>query len=94
LWHDARRYRITGSKCGRILTQKKKTVALLQFVLYSKPFEITPKPIEWGRRNENLAREAYVEYMKVHGHPRIQAEVCGLFVHTVKDGLQHLQIHR
>ena len=63
LWHDARRYRITGSKCGRILTQKKKTVALLQFVLYPMPFKTIPKPIAWGRRNENLSREAYVEYM-------------------------------
>ena len=87
LWHDARRCRITGSKCGRILTQKKKTVALLQFVLYPKPFETIPKPIAWEIRNENLAREAYVEYMKALGHPRIQAEVCGLFVHPVKGWL-------
>ena len=41
LRHDARRYRITGSKCERILTQKKRTVALLHFVLYPKPFETT-----------------------------------------------------
>ena len=44
LWHDARRYQITGSKSGRILTQKKRTVALLQFVLYPKPFNTIPKP--------------------------------------------------
>ena len=87
LWYDARRYRITGSKCGRILTQKKRTVALLHFALYPKPFETTPKPIEWGRRNENLAREVYIAHMKAHGHPRIQAEVCGLFVHPVKGWL-------
>ena len=87
LWHDARRNRITGSKCGRILTQKKRTVALLYFVLYPKPFQTTPKPIEWGRRKESLAREAYVEYMKVHGHLKIQAEVCGLFVHPIKGWL-------
>jgi len=54
------------------LNQKKRTVPLLQFVLYPKPFEATPKPIEWGRRSEPLAREAYVKYMKAHGHPRIE----------------------
>jgi len=72
LWYDARKFRITGSKCGRILNQKKRTVSLLQFALYPKPFEATPKPIEWGRRSEPLAREAYVKYMKAHGHPRMR----------------------
>ena len=72
---------------GYILTQKKRTVALRNFVLYPKPLQTTPNPIEWGRRKENLAREAYVEYMKVHGHPTIQAEVCGLFVHPIKGWL-------
>ena len=87
LWHDARRYRITGSKCGRILIQKMRTIALLHFVLYPKPFEITPRPIEWGRRNENIAKEAYVAHMKTNGHPRIQIQACGLLVHPIKGWL-------
>jgi len=29
--------------------------------LWYEPFEATPKLIEWGRRNEPLAREAYVK---------------------------------
>ena len=36
-WYEARRIRITGSKCGRIISQKEKTVALLHFCLYPKP---------------------------------------------------------
>ena len=65
MWHDARRFWITGSKCGRI----------------------TPRPVEWGRRNENIAKEAYVVHMKSHGHPRIQVQACGLFVYPMKGWL-------
>ena len=84
LWRYARAYRITGSKCGWILLQKDKTEALLQFVLYPKPFNVIPKPMEWGKLNENQARDTYVEYMRSHGHPRITADICGLFVHKEK----------
>ena len=87
LWHEARRYRITGSKCGRILMQKTRTVALLRLCLYPKPFSNTPRQIQWGRNNEPLAREAYVKYMNHHGHPRLSASVCGFFVHPQKGWL-------
>ena len=49
LWHQERRCRITGSKCGRILIQKKRTVALLRFCLYPWPLIYAPKAISWGR---------------------------------------------
>ena len=49
LWHRERRCRITGSKCGRILNQKKRTEALLKFCLYPRPFDVIPKQIVWGR---------------------------------------------
>ena len=33
------------------------TSALLQFVLYQKPMLHIPKAIQWGRDNEDIARE-------------------------------------
>ena len=54
LWYQVRFPRITGSKCGRILTQKSKTKALLVDILYSKPMDPVPLPIKWGRDNEPL----------------------------------------
>ena len=51
-WHEARRYRITGSKCGRILEQHTRTEALLRNCLYPKPMlNPLPKSIAWGRKN-------------------------------------------
>ena len=48
---------------------------------------MTPKPIEWGKLNENRARDTYIGYMRSHGHPRITAKVCGFFVHRDKEWL-------
>lgn len=61
-WFAVRARRITGSKCGKIITQKERTDALLVSLLYAKPMdrEHLPKPIKWGI--ERHAREAYVEY--------------------------------
>ena len=44
-WFKARSKRITGSKCGRILCQKKKSVSPLSGCLYPKPLVPLPKSI-------------------------------------------------
>ena len=86
-WHKARRCRITGSKCGRILIQKQKTVQLLQFCLYPKPMVFMPKAIEWGRRNEQRANEAYIKHMHHYGHIGLQTGSAGFVVHPEKGWL-------
>ena len=47
-WHVARKHRITGSKCGRVIQQKTKTVPLLRFCVYPKHMIHLPKAIVWG----------------------------------------------
>ena len=42
-WHHARRCRITGWKCGRVLIQKTRTVALLRFCLYPLTLQFSTK---------------------------------------------------
>ena len=86
-WFEARRHRITGSKCGRILTQKEKTTALLQFCIYPKPMKVLPKPVAWGRNNEEKARQCYVKYMNSHGHSGLETRKCGFVVHREKGWL-------
>ncbi len=87
LWHKERRFRITGSKCGKILKQKKRTVALLRFCLYPRPFHHTPKAISWGRKNEPVARSAYIQYVKTLGDPKINVSLCGFYIHRDKGWL-------
>lgn len=81
LWHELRYKRITGWKCGRILTQKMKTPALLKAILYPTPFQHIPEPIKWGRENEPAAREAYIHFMRARGYPHLTVRACGFIIH-------------
>ena len=83
-WHVECRRRITGSKCRRIIIQKRKTVPLLQFCLYPKPIIHLPKSILWGKENEANAHEAYVKCMHSNGHPGLIATEAGFIVHFDK----------
>ena len=80
-WHRLRMNRITGSKCGKILNQQKKTVALLRSVLYAPNFTTAPKPIQWGKDNEQVACQAYINYMRDNGHPDLVVQKCGFITH-------------
>ena len=83
-WFEARCFHITGSKCGRILSQKEKTVSLLCFCLYQKPFIHLPKPIAWGKEYELKARRKYVEHMRSNGHIGLTTSDSGFVVHSEK----------
>ena len=87
LWYQMRYPRITGSKCGRILTQKSKTKALLIDVLYSKPLDPIPLPIKWGRDKEPLAQYKYVDFLRSRGHHNLTVHKCGFYVHPHKGWL-------
>lgn len=79
-WYHVRLKRITGSKCGRIICQCKKTVSLLQQCLYPKPLVPLPAPIAWGRHYEAVAIRKYVSYMK----DSVSVEKCGFIIHPDK----------
>ena len=81
-WHRSRMHRITGSRCGKILNQKKKTVPLLQSVLYAPKFIVNPKPIQWGKDNEQVACQMYTSHMRRNGHPDLCVHKCGFIIHS------------
>ena len=83
-WYEARRVRITGSKCGKIIIQKEQTVALLRFCIYPKPMIYLPKPIAWGKDNEWCK---YMEHMKSIGHAGLTTSDSGFVVHMEKSWL-------
>lgn len=41
MWFEARKNRITGSKCGRLLIQKQPRISHLQSCMYPKPFKFS-----------------------------------------------------
>ena len=69
LWQNVRYKRITGSICGRVLCQKKKTDSLLMYCLYHKPLlDPLPAPIMWGRRHESTVIKKYLAIKKSTWH--------------------------
>ena len=79
--------RIESLGCGRIIGQKQKTNALLQFVIYPKPMLHLPKAIQWGRENERKACQAYQKYIEKNGHTGLKITQAGLVVHVTKGWL-------
>lgn len=86
-WYVIRSKRITGSKCGRILNQKKKTVSLLRQCLYPKPLDPPPAPIAWGRHQEPIAIRKYISYKSTTIHSPVSVEKCGFIIHPTKGWL-------
>ena len=78
LWHVVRSKRITGSKCGRILCQRSKTVSLLRQCVYP-----TPTPVAWGIQHEPIAIKKYISYKK----DTVLVEKCGFVIHPEKGWL-------
>ena len=76
LWFQARQHRITGSKCGRILQQKRRHKHCFSMLFIPNHFYILPKAIKWGRENEEKARQKYVQHMRKNGHKQLGVSFC------------------
>ena len=85
-WHILRSKRITGSKCGRILCQKRRSTSLLMQCLYPKPLDPPPPPIAWGRHYESVALQKYIAHMNDTGH-KLTVEECGFIIHPTQGWL-------
>ena len=65
-WFKARSKRITGSKCGRILCQKKKSVSF-EWMSVPETLSSTSQTIAWGRHYKSIVIEKYTFHMKALG---------------------------
>ena len=84
-WFKVRSKRFTGLKCGRILSQKKKSVSLLREYLYPKLLDPLPKPIAWGKHYESIAIEKYNSHVKALGKNVLVSKcTCSFIVHPEK----------
>ena len=84
--YSVRSKRITESKCGKILIQKKKSVSLLRECLYYKHFVNPPKPIAWGDHFESVAVTKYYSLIK-QAHLNALVEESGFVIHLDKGWL-------
>ena len=85
-WHIVRSKRVTGSKCGRLLGQKRRSTSLLMQCLNPKPLNPPRPPIAWGRHYESVALQKYIAHMNATGH-KLMVEECGFIIHPTKGWL-------
>ena len=87
-WHHLRPQCVTSSTCGKILTQKKKTIGLLRQCLYPKPLlNPLPPPIAWCRENEEIVYRKYKEFVVRNGYSGLTTSPCGFIIHPEKGWL-------
>lgn len=82
-WHSVRSRRITGSICGRIINQKKRSIALLRSCLYPMPLVPVPKPIYYGRKMEPIAIRRYESEMKSVIGKTVSVNKCAFIIISV-----------
>ena len=86
-WFSVRAQRVTGSICGKIVTQKK-TISLLRQCLYPKPMpEPLPPALSWGRQNEAVVCRKSTEFMIRNGHTDLTTHPCSFIIHPTKGWL-------
>ena len=82
IWFSARRYRITASNFGRVLSLKRETPpdCLVMHILQPKHFSTLAT--QYGIDNEQLALEKYLLHQNTHGHPDLTVSASGFIIDT------------
>ena len=79
-WFAVRRYRITSSLFGAVLSRRENTSpdSLVMHILQPKKF--FSHATEYGGQTEQIAISKYIEHQHANGHPNLTVSPCGLFV--------------
>lgn len=79
---SVRRYRITASLFGLVLSRRPDTPPdnLVLRIIQAKMF--TSGATKYGIDNEKFAIQAYTDYQQSHGHPGLIVSCCGFFINT------------
>ena len=82
LWFDVRRYRITASIFGHVLSRRIDTSpdSLVLRILQPKKFS-TPAT-RYGIENEQAALERYITFQRTNGHPDITVSPSGFHINS------------
>ena len=82
LWFSARRYRITASNFGRVLSLKRETPpdSLVMHILQPKRFSTLAT--QYGIDNEQLTLEKYISHQNTHGYPDLTVSASGFIIDT------------
>ena len=81
LWFKERQLRLTASNFGSIIKRKKADVSKLVNHLSTTCNSLSHlKAIRFGKENEDVASQLYIQYQNLHGSPGTKVFNCGLVI--------------
>ena len=80
LWHSVRRYKITASIFGAVLSHKESTPPDKLVLRILQPKNVTSPATSYGIAMEPGAVKAYVTYQESHAHANITVTQCGFHI--------------
>ena len=82
LWHSVRRYRITASLFGSVLSRKPNTPPDSLVLRIIQPKLFSTRATAYGIEKEQTAISEYIAYQRSRGHPDIAVSPSGFLVST------------
>lgn len=82
LWFSSRRYRITASNFGTVLTLQRRTKPDNLVLQILRPKSFSSAATNYGIENEPHALQAYISYQQNHGHPDLTVSPSGFIIST------------
>ena len=77
LWHSVRRYRLTASNFGAVMSRRLDTAPDNLVLHLLQPREISTPAMRYGIEMEPVAIAQYVQHQNTHGHPGLTVSSSG-----------------
>ena len=85
IWHEERKLRVTASIMKEV-THRKESINCQAFIKKLLPKNIDTKATRYGKMNEAVAIQAYLNYQLKRGI-NVKIDACGLYVHSSESWL-------
>ena len=82
-WFTIRRYRLTASRFGDVISRKPSTPPDKLILNILQPTNFTSEAMKYGIDNEKCAKEAYITWQHDHGHPDLVVPPSGFLINPL-----------
>ena len=82
VWFSVRRYRLTASIFGAVLSHKADTPPDNLVLRIIQPKQFSSAATRYGIENEPVAVKQYIAHQNQHGHPDLIVSASGIFINT------------